>query len=123
MTTDTEKKYPLMFGKMVKRGTRFVEDAYQQGNYPLGIYIDIFPYDKTSENERLRTKHQKKTWFWARLQVLTLIPVSYTHLDVYKRQVIRTLLVFIWLCYILTPLTCARATAVYKITIRGPGVC
>jgi lipopolysaccharide cholinephosphotransferase len=74
MTTDTEKKYPLMFGKMVKRGTRFVEDAYQQGNYPLGIYIDIFPYDKTSENERLRTKYQKKTWFWARLQVLTLIP-------------------------------------------------
>ena len=74
MSTDTEKRYPLMFGKMVKKGTRFIEDAYQQGNYPLGIYIDIFPYDRTSEDEKLRKKHQKKTWFWARLQVLTLIP-------------------------------------------------
>mgnify|MGYP002607545809 CR=1 FL=1 len=60
MSTDTEKRYPLMFGKMIKKGTKFVEDAYQQVNYPLGIFIDIFPYDRTSENEKLRKKHQKK---------------------------------------------------------------
>lgn len=74
MSTETEKRYPLMFGKMVKKGTKFIEEAYQQANYPLGIYIDIFPYDRTSENKRLRKKYQKKTWIWARLQVLTLIP-------------------------------------------------
>lgn len=74
MTTDTEKNYPLMFGKMVKRGTRFVEDAYQQANYPLGIYIDIFPYDQTPEDEALRRKWQKKTWKIARMHVLALIP-------------------------------------------------
>ena len=62
MTTDTEEKYPLMFGKMVKKGTRFIEYAYQQVDYPLGIYIDIFPYDKTSENEKERRKLQKITW-------------------------------------------------------------
>lgn len=74
MTTETEKKYPLMFGKMVKRNTRFVEDAYQQTDYPLGIFIDIFPYDKTPEDETLRRKWQKKTWRIARIHVLTLIP-------------------------------------------------
>lgn len=74
MTTETEKKYPLMFGKMVKRGTVFVEQAYKQANYPLGIFIDIFPYDETPENSELRKKIIKKTWFWARMHVLTLIP-------------------------------------------------
>lgn len=73
MTTDTEPRYPLMFGKMVKKGTRFVEDAYQQADYPLGIYIDIFPYDQTPEDETLRKKYQKKTWNIARMHVLTLI--------------------------------------------------
>lgn len=73
MTTETEKKYPLMFGKMVKKGTVFVEDAYQQAGYPLGIYIDIFPYDQTPEDEKLRKKWQKKTWHIARLHVLTLL--------------------------------------------------
>lgn len=74
MDSHTESRYPLMFGKMVKRGTRFIEDAYQQANYPLGIYIDIFPYDKTSEDERIRQKWQKKTWQIGRMHVLTLIP-------------------------------------------------
>ena len=74
MTTETEKKYPLMFGKMVKKGTRFIEEAYEQADYPLGIYIDIFPYDKTPESEKLRKKWQKKTWNIARFHVLALIP-------------------------------------------------
>lgn len=74
MTTETEPRYPLMFGKMVKKGTRFVEEAYQQADYPLGIYIDIFPYDKTSEDPAERKKLQKKTWHWGRIHVLTLIP-------------------------------------------------
>lgn len=73
MTTATERKYPLMFGKMIKRGTRFIEDAYQQLDYPLGIFIDIFPYDKTPEDEKKRKKLQKKTWRIARMHVLTLI--------------------------------------------------
>lgn len=74
MDANTEKKYPLMFGKMIKRGTRFIEEAYQQIDYPLGIFIDIFPYDQTPEDERIRKKIQKKTWKIARLHVLTLIP-------------------------------------------------
>lgn len=74
MDAATERKYPLMFGKMVKKRTKFVEEAYQQIDYPLGIYIDIFPYDKTPEDEEKRRKLQKKTWRIARLHVLTLIP-------------------------------------------------
>lgn len=73
LTTDTEKRYPLMFGKMVKKGTVFVEESYQQANYPLGIFIDIFPYDKTSEDSRVRKKWQRKTWKAARIHVLTLL--------------------------------------------------
>ena len=42
MTTETEPRYPLMFGKMVKKGTRFVEEAYQQADYPLGIFYRYF---------------------------------------------------------------------------------
>lgn len=74
MDANTEPSYPLMFGKMIKKGTRFIEDAYQQANYPLGIFIDIFPYDKTPEDANLRRKWEKKTWQIGRMHVLTLIP-------------------------------------------------
>ena len=74
MDAHTETSYPLMFEKMIKRGTRFIEDAYQQANYPLGIFIDIFPYDKAPEDEKLRRKWQKKTWQIGRMHVLALIP-------------------------------------------------
>lgn len=73
MDAHTEPRYPLMFGKMVKKGTRFIEEAYQQADYPLGIYIDIFPYDQTPEDEAAREKLQKKTWNIGRMHVLTLI--------------------------------------------------
>ena len=73
MDAHTEPRYPLMFGKMIKKGTRFIEEAYQQANYPLGIYIDIFPYDQTPENKSAREKLQKKTWNIGRMHVLTLI--------------------------------------------------
>ena len=74
MDANTQDKYPLMFAKMVKRGTRFVESAYEQAGYPLGIFIDIFPYDKTPIEEVKRKKIIKKTWNIGRWHVLTLIP-------------------------------------------------
>lgn len=74
MDASTQENYPLMFAKMVKRGTRFVEAGYEQASYPLGIFIDIFPYDKTPEDNVARKKIIKKTWNIARWHVLTLIP-------------------------------------------------
>lgn len=89
MTAETEEKYPLMFGKMILKGTRFVESAYEQANYPLGIFIDIFPYDKTSEDQKERKYLQKKTWFWGRMHVLSLItqPVLPDSLPAWKKKV------------------------------------
>jgi lipopolysaccharide cholinephosphotransferase len=74
MDASTQENYPLMFAKMVKRGTRFIEADYEQANYPLGIFIDIFPYDKTPEDPIARKKIIKKTWNIGRWHVLTLIP-------------------------------------------------
>lgn len=72
MDAHTEPSYPLMFGKMMKKGTKFVEQANQKANYPQGIFIDIFPYDQTPEDETLRKKWQAKTWKIGRKHVLTL---------------------------------------------------
>lgn len=73
MDANTESAYPLMFGKMIKKGTRFIEADYQQANYPLGIFIDIFPYDKTPMDFKQRKKIIRKTWRIARMHVLTLM--------------------------------------------------
>lgn len=72
MNTDNEPKYPLMFGKMILKGTKFTEQANAEADYPLGIFIDIFPYDKTPQDCKERRRMRKKTWKWGRIHVLAL---------------------------------------------------
>ena len=62
----------LVFGKMCKKGTKIQEDTYADTNNITGIFIDLFPYDKTTSNMKKRKKQIWKTWFWARMMVLSV---------------------------------------------------
>lgn len=66
-----DKGHVLTFAKMCKIGTKIQEDTYADTNNMTGIFIDIFPYDKTTSNSRLRKRQIRRTWLWARMMVLS----------------------------------------------------
>ncbi len=57
-------KTPYYFLKVMKKGTLFTESSSRSLKVPKGIFIDIFPYDYLPDDERARTKVQKKQRFW-----------------------------------------------------------
>nr|WP_296155057.1 LicD family protein [uncultured Blautia sp.] len=63
--------YVLVFAKMCKKGTCIQEAGGFDTCVPTGIGIDIFAYDKTTENKKKREKQIRDTWIWARMGVLS----------------------------------------------------
>jgi lipopolysaccharide cholinephosphotransferase len=64
--------YVLVFSKICKKGTKIQEDTYADTNYTTGVFVDLFAYDRTSRNPKLRRKQIRDTWLWARLMVLSV---------------------------------------------------
>lgn len=60
----TEPDTPFYFAKVRKVGTRFVESEWVGLPISDGIYIDIFPYDRIPDDERLARKQRAKVGFW-----------------------------------------------------------
>lgn len=66
-----EKEYVLTFAKLTIRGTVFLEATNKERKYSSGIFIDVFPLDKTVDDRERRRKQIQKTWLYARLGVLS----------------------------------------------------
>lgn len=75
ITAENRDGYVMTFGKFAKKGTEFIEGAHSYRKYIPGIAIDIFPNDATVEDDKIRRKQIKKTWFWNRIMVLAEYPV------------------------------------------------
>lgn len=59
-----------MVGKIMLKGTRFIEEAYAGTDCEMGIYIDVFPFDNIPDEEKEREKQAKDVWFWSHLLLL-----------------------------------------------------
>lgn len=62
-TWDNEKNYAYPFAKLKINGTVFLENSIKNTDLHKGIYVDIFPYDFTSDDEAERLKIGKKMDF------------------------------------------------------------
>lgn len=62
-----DDNYALPMAKILLKGTKFVERTTAKNNALKGIYIDVFPYDSIPDDENLRKKHSKNTYFLKRL--------------------------------------------------------
>jgi len=62
--------YVLNFAKVIKKGTLFVEESYQDRRYPTGIFIDIFVMEKVSPDEGACVKNMRKAKKWMQLAYL-----------------------------------------------------
>ena len=74
MNTERYPNYPLMTTRMTLRGTRFKEEALKNIKAPMGIFLDIYPYDKVSDNPKEAKKQARDAWFWSKLLILRSIP-------------------------------------------------
>lgn len=74
MNGDENDQYPLMTTRLMKKGTIFREEAFKNIKCPLGIFLDIYPFDNISDNPVLRKKQFRKAWFFSKLLILRQIP-------------------------------------------------
>lgn len=70
-TTETDANYGLPFAKILLNGTVLVE-ATAGSNAKKGIFVDIFPFDISPEEENLKNQHDKKTYLYKRLLLAKL---------------------------------------------------
>ena len=59
-TIQTDSEYGNFFAKIRLNGTHFREQIASNISANDGIYVDIFPFDYTSNDERIRIKYIKK---------------------------------------------------------------
>ena len=74
MNTDENPNFPLMTTRIMLKGTKFREYALKNINCELGIFLDLYPHDKVSNNKKERNKQFFKAWFFSKLLILRSIP-------------------------------------------------
>lgn len=68
------ENYPLLTTRWMKRGTKFVEEPLKDIDCPMGIFLDIYPLDKISDDEKVFKKQARKAFFYSKLLILRSIP-------------------------------------------------
>lgn len=70
MTTEINKNYATRVTHLQKKDTTFISEYSKDLKCHLGINIDIFVYDKVSNNEKIRNKQFRKTYIYGKLLFL-----------------------------------------------------
>lgn len=74
MNTERYPNYPLMTTRMTLRGTKFKEEALRNIDAPMGIFLDLYPLDKVSDNPKEARRQAMEAWFWSKILILRSIP-------------------------------------------------
>lgn len=74
MNCETNENYPLMTTRLMKRGTVFREEALKDIDCPLGIFLDIYPFDNISDDPKEFRKQMRQAWFYSKLLILRSVP-------------------------------------------------
>lgn len=64
--------YVLVSAKLCLKDTKIQEGADTDSAFPTGIFVDLFPYDRTTFDEKKRKRQIRDTWFWARCCVMSV---------------------------------------------------
>lgn len=78
LNAENYTNYPLMTTRWCIKNTKFVEYSFANlKNCPLGIFLDIFPYDNLADDKVERWFQQWRAWFYSKLMILREIPEPY----------------------------------------------
>lgn len=88
MNTEHYPDYPLMTTRMTLRGTKFKEEALKNINAPMGIFLDLYPLDKVSDNPKEAKKQARDAWFWSKILILRSIPFPMLGFNGWKAKLV-----------------------------------
>lgn len=74
MNCEYDKNYPLMTTRIMLKNTEFREEALKNIKCHLGIFLDVYPFDKISDDPKEFKKQARDAWFWSKLLILRSIP-------------------------------------------------
>lgn len=67
-----DKNYPFAFLKITDN-TTLVNEKEIESRYRYGIWIDVFPLDKISSNEKKHVRNEKSIIFWNKILVKSIV--------------------------------------------------
>ncbi len=74
LNTEIDDRYPLTTTRMMLRGTKFKEEALAQVPCEMGIFLDLYPFDNVSDDEKEYRRQAWDAWFWSKILILRCIP-------------------------------------------------
>ena len=84
-------KYLIMKTRMTMRGTKFKEEALKNIDAPLGIFLDLYPLDKVSDNPKEARRQARDAWFWSKILILRSIPFPMLGFSGWKAKIIHAI--------------------------------
>ncbi len=91
MNTEHYPNYPLMTTRMTMKGTKFKEEALKAVKAPMGIFLDLYPYDKVSDNPKEAKKQARDAWFWSKILILRSIPFPMLGFSGWKAKLVHAI--------------------------------
>lgn len=91
MDTKHYPNYPLMTTRITMRGTKFKEEALKSIDAPMGIFLDLYPLDKMSDDPKEAKKQARDAWFWSKILILRSIPFPMLGFTGWKKKVIHAI--------------------------------
>ena len=91
MNAERYPNYPLMTTRMTMRGTKFKEEASKNIDAPLGIFLDLYPLDKVSDNPKEARRQARDAWFWSKILILRSIPFPMLGFSGWKAKIIHAI--------------------------------
>ncbi len=74
LNAQEDSRYPLMTTRLVLKGTVFKEFAVKDIDCNFGIFLDLYPFDNVSDDEKQLKKQARSAWFWSKILILRSIP-------------------------------------------------
>ena len=91
MNAERYPNYPLMTTRMTMRGTKFKEEALKNIDAPLGIFLDLYPLDKVSDNPKEARRQARDAWLWSKILILRSIPFPMLGFSGWKAKIIHAI--------------------------------
>ncbi|MBQ6885587.1 MAG: LicD family protein [Clostridia bacterium] len=89
--------FPVMNTHIIINDSKFITAEDKRGNYPKGIFLDIFPVDNAPADETLRKKYMRKAWFLSKLLILKHLPFPNLPLTGIKAKIAHCVTATAWL--------------------------
>ena len=71
---DSQEHYPMINGHLILKNTVFVDEAFKDLDCTLGIFLDLFPYDNLSDDDKEFKKQAFTAWWNNKLMIIRELP-------------------------------------------------